>query len=156
MGRDPLGSCLTSILRLPFLVLASIIRQTVNAFVNAIFRRRRPRRRRCAPPAANEIIKEKSYAVALTLTILFGPFGLLYVSLGPTIFFVLAGEIASLFVPLYPLLLAIWVMPILCSPFAVSKHNKRLRVLRQGAKRNRQIAGEGITTATPVRVRRHR
>lgn len=120
MGRDPVSSCLTAILMIPFMAIATTIRILVNAAFGGRPHRRASARR--APARAGQ----KSYVIGLTLAVLFGAFGLLYVSLAPTILLVFLAYAVGIFVNPDVALLVLWLPPILWSPVAVKRYNDRL------------------------------
>lgn len=67
----------------------------------------------------------KSSVVAFLLTLILGPIGYLYVSVGGGLLFMLMAIGLALITP--PLALAVWLMCVLSAPFGVSSHNKKVR-----------------------------
>ena len=70
---------------------------------------------------------KKSMGIALILTILFGPLGLLYASVGGGLF-LLAFAIVGGFFTVGMLAIVAWVWSIIWAMFAVSSHNKKFKV----------------------------
>ena len=95
----------------------------------------------------------KSVFLALVLSILLGPLGLMYVSVvGGAVFLILAISLGPLLAPL------VWVLTVLFAPFLTMAHNRKMRAYAEliaGGDEDMKEGGPVVGIGTRTQ-RRHR